>query len=353
MTDSEKVIMEDAAAIAESSVDWSRLRGKAVLISGANGYVPQYFVHGLLKRNDLYHDDIKVAAMCRNREHAYARFAAYDKREDFELILQDVCTPLQYEEDVDYIIHAASPAGMKNRYEDPLATFSANVTGCKNLLQLAQRKGAVFLLVSSVDIYGAVSDSERLTEECHGKLNPLTIKNVYSCAKRAAETLCACYAHRGVPCKIVRPFQILAGGIGLNDGRLHSDFILQMLKKGEIVLKGDGTPRRSFMYVTDAVAGMLTVMLKGESGEAYNLCMESGEASVLGLAQTMASHVTDRKIRITYNMETRDTDPAVTQAISVVCGSSEKIRSLGWKPKVSLDEACRRMMLYYGLVKGD
>lgn len=351
MTIAEKIIREDAQTIAKSPVDWSKLKGKTVLISGANGYVPQYLVHGLLKRNELYHDNIKVAAMCRSRERAYSRFGIYDKRQDFEIILQDVREPIAYQGNVDYIIHAASPAGMKSRYDDPLATFSANVTGCENLLKLAQEKKAVFLLISSVDVYGTFPDMERLTEERHGSLNPLAIKNVYSCAKRAAETLCACYAHRGISCKIVRPFQILAGGIDLDDGRLHSDFISQMLEKGKIVLKGDGTPRRSFLYITDAVTGMLTVLLEGKSGQAYNLCIEEGEASVLELAQRMASLAGGKKIQISYDMQTRNTDPAVTQAISVVCGVSDKIRSLGWKPEVSLEEACRRMMLYYGVME--
>lgn len=353
MTAAERIVKEDASAIANASLDWSKLRGRTVLISGANGYVPQYFVHGLLKRNDLYDDGIKVAALCRNRERAEARFSEYAERTDFELLLQDVCTPVQYKGNVDYVIHAASPASMKNRYEDPVETFRANVMGSENLLKLAWEKKAEFLLLSSVDVYGRMYSAERLTEEHHGELNPLNMRNVYSCAKRAAETLCACYADRGMVCKIVRPFQILAGGIGLDDGRLHADFVSQMLRGNEIILKGDGTPRRTFMYITDAITGMLTVLSEGKSGEAYNVCMEEGEASVLELAQTMASHVTDREIRITYNMKTRVSDPAVTQTISTVCGSSEKLRRLGWEAKVSLSEACKRIMQFYDVIEGE
>lgn len=99
---------------------------------------------------------------------------------------------------------------------------------------------------------------------------------------------------------------------------------------------------------TDAITGMLTVLLEGKTGEAYNLCSENCKVSVLELAQLMASCVTDRKIKISYIMETRTKDPAVTQVVSVVCGSSDKIRSLGWKQEVPLSEACRRMMAYYG-----
>ena len=347
MKTAEKILAEDAETIARSNINWSKLKGKTIWISGANGYVPQYIVHGLLKRNDLHHDEIKVIAMCRSMERAYQRFSQYRGRDDFELFLQDVRIPVQYDGNVDYIIHAASPAGAAERYEDPAATFDTNVTGCRNMLQFAEKKGAEFLLLSSIDIYGRLSCRGRFTEEMAGELDPLNIHNVYACAKRAAETLCACYSLKNIACKIVRPSQILAGGIALNDGRLHIDFISQMLRGNEIILKGDGLPRRTFLYITDAVTGMLTVLLEGKSGEAYNLCSENCEASVLELAQIMASFVTDRKIKIRYNCEARTKDPAVTQAVSVVCGSSDKIRSLGWKQKVPLSEACQRMMAYY------
>lgn len=344
-----RIIDEDAYIIANSDLNWEKLKNKTVLISGANGYVPQYFVHGFMKRNDIFKDSIKVVALCRNKDRADERFSEYYGRTDFKLLIQDVCEKINYDDKVDYIIHAASPAGTVNRYENLLATFDANVLGCRNLLEMARKNAAQFLLISSIDIYGKNNTGERLKETSYGVLDPLNVRNIYSCSKRTAETLCACYSKDGVLVKIIRPSQILAGGIALDDGRLHIDFISQMLKGNQIVLKGDGTPRRTFLYITDAITGMLLVLTEGKTGEAYNLCSENGEASVLELARIMASCVQDREIDIIYNMETRNTDPAVTQVISNMCGSSDKIHELGWSAHVSLQEACRRMMKYYGL----
>lgn len=342
------LINNDARRIANAPLNWDRLCGKTVLIAGANGYVPQFFVHGLLARNDLFDSHIKVIALCRNMQRAAKRFSQYEGRKDFELLIQDVTEPVRYEGGIAFIIHAASTASIKERYQKLTEVFDANVTGCKMLLELAVRKKSEMLFLSSVDVYGDCG-GQRLREGVSGALDPLNLRNVYSCAKRAAETLCACYAAKGVSCKIARPFQILGGGVALDDGRLHADFISQMINGDVITLKGDGAPRRTFLYVTDAISGMLTILLDGKSGEAYNVVSESGEASVLELAELMASLVKGRKIKIEYNMETRKNDPAVTRALSVVCGDSAKIRKLGWTPEVTLEEACTKLLAYYGL----
>lgn len=343
-----KITREDAAQIANAEIDWTKFHGKTVLIAGANGYVPQFFVHGFLMRNQLFRENVRVIALCRNEAKAKERFGEYLGRDDFELQIGDVTEEIAVGEKVDYIVDAASPAGVRISNEDPAATFEANVTGCRKLLGLAERDGAELLYLSSIDIYGR-SEDERFTEDRTGILDPLDVRNVYAAAKRASETLCVCYVHRNVAAKIVRPSQIMGGGIALDDGRLHIDFISQLLSGDRIVLKGDGTPVRTFIYITDAIIGMLYVMTEGKAGEAYNICTESGEASVLELARLMTDQIRSRKVEIAFNMETRKNDLAVKHASSRVCGCSDKLRGLGWEARVTLQDACRRMMEYYGV----
>lgn len=343
-----QILKEDAITIAKTGIDWNKFHGKTVLIAGANGYVPQHFVHGFLMRNILFDEKIHVVALCRNESKARERFGEYFGREDFTLLIGDVLQEIAVQRKLDFIIDAASPAGVKMSNEDPVSTFEANVLGCSNLLKLAAKHSAEFLYLSSVDVYGTAAQ-ERFTEEESGILNPLDVRNVYAAAKRGAETLCVCYAQKGSVCKIVRPSQIMGCGIALDDGRLHIDFISQILQKDSIVLKGDGSPVRTFIYMTDAIAGMLYVMTAGKNGEAYNICTESGEASVLEAAQLMAAQVKRTIVRVEVAKETGRSDPAVKHVLSRVCASSQKLRELGWTEKVSLQEACRRMMTYYGI----
>ena len=342
-----KMIEEDAVQIANSRIKWEKLEGKTVLISGATGYVPQYLVHALMKRNDLYDSEIKVIAMCRNINKAKERFEEYTNREDFSMIIQDIFEDIEIEDEIHYVIHAASPAGLVNSNKDPVETFKVNVFGADNLLRLAERKKSEFLLFSSIDVYGKVENG-RFTESNLGILDTTDIRNVYAYSKRSAENLAICYSQRGVRVKIIRPSQIMGGGVALNDGRLHIDFISQMLSEKRIVLKGDGTPVRSFIYITDAITAILTVITKGENGQAYNICNENAEASVLELAQIMVGCAKE-KMKVEFNLVTREQDIEVKHAISVVTASSGKIRKLGWRPEVTLEEASNKMMNYYGI----
>lgn len=349
-----KIISEDAENIISENIPYENFFGKTVLISGANGYVPAYFVHAFIALNDKKDAGIKILALCRSRERAAERFKDYIDRDDFTLIIQDVCELIDIGIPIQIFIHAASPAGIKKRHEDPVNTFLANVTGAKNMLNLAIKNPCeYFLFLSSVDIYGRMDNNERLTEDKSGYLNPLNVRNAYSCGKRAAESLCKAYQVKyNLPVFIVRPFQIIGPGPELNDGRLHIDFISQIIEKGKIVLKSDGTAIRTFMYITDAIKAMFYVMLFGSPGEAVNIVTEEGEASVRELAELMATNVADKTIEVVFDYEQRNTIE-VTGALSVVTGDSTKLKKLGWKNKCSLAEGAARMMKYYGIKTED
>jgi len=343
----EYLISIDAEEIANSNINWEKLKNKTILISGATGYVSQYIIHAVLKRNDLYNTNIKIIAFCRNKEKADKRFSGYYDRKDFELLVQNIFEKIDLEEKIDYIIHTASPAGLVISNRNPVETFRVNVFGCDNLLQLAKQKNAEFLLFSSVDVYGKMENGH-FVESKLGQLDTMDARNVYAYAKRASENLCACYEQQGVTVKVVRPTQIMGGGIALDDGRIHIDFISQILNKHKIVLKGDGTPVRSFIYITDAITGILKVITEGQNGQAYNICNEDAEASVLEFAKTMAKCVKE-EISIEFDMEARKNSAEVKHAVSIVTASSDKLKALGWKANVTLEDACRRMMKYYDI----
>ena len=347
-----RIIATDIERMISGRGTWDSFYNKTVMVTGANGYVPSYFVHLFLALNDKYHAGITVVALCRNREKAEKKFENYLLRNDFVLLIQDVCDSIEIDIPIHYFIHAASPAGVDSRYYNPVITFQANVMGCDNLLKLAMKNPCEgFLFVSSVDVYGKVNGLDRLKESDCGILDSMNVRNVYACAKKATEMLCCSYYEKyKVPVVIVRPGQIFGPGIDLNDGRLHIDFISQILENKKIVLKSDGSARRTFLYITDAIMGMITAMADGKYGECYNVVDESGEASVLELANLMAKQICNNEIEVEFDYTKRN-NIEVTSALSVVTGCSDKIKELGWKPELSLKDGAKRMMQYYGVVE--
>ncbi|MDR0917708.1 MAG: NAD-dependent epimerase/dehydratase family protein [Oscillospiraceae bacterium] len=303
---------------------------KTVLVSGANGFLPSALIFRLLQSG------ANIIALCRNRQRAEERFQAVIDNSKFKMIIQDVCEPVNLTSTIDYAIHGASPAGKESRHEYPVDTFNANLIGCKNLLELKPKR---FMLISSVDVYGQIINKERFSEEDNGYLDLLNVRNAYSLGKRAAETLTVLYsAQYNIETVIARPFQVYGEGMVIGDGRLHGDFIQQIRNNNKIVLKSDGSAKRSFMYIDDCIEGLLTVLQKGENKNSYNVVDEKSEATVFELAKLYADCL---NIPIEFDYEQRNSIE-VTEALPCVLGSSEKLRSLGWQAKINLKDGVKK-----------
>ena len=342
------IVKEDIYEIINMDLPWEKLDNSTVLISGANSFITSYIVYALMERNVQLNTNIHVIAMCRNEQKAKERFERYISDERFTLLIQDVVDEIKISTHIDYCIHAASPAGIFSRHENPIKTYETNLLGCKNLLDFALNSNAKrFMFVSSVDVYGKVFSEKRLEEDNIGYLDLLNPRNAYSNGKRAAETLCSLYyASSKIETVIVRPYQVFGPGMTLGDGRLHGDFIYQLQNNKKITLKSDGKAVRSFMYIKDCTMALLTVLLKGENGNAYNVCDENCEANVLELANLYCDIVKkDTFVEFDYSQREKI---EVKEAIPCVLGCSNKLRTLGWLPKTSLTEGVSRTITSYG-----
>lgn len=343
----DKLIEEDIISLLEERKDLERFHHKSILISGANSFLMSYFVRLLLENNRRNQAGTQILALCRSKERAEERFAPYLGDPNLKLIIQDIRESISWDSKVDICIHAASPAGIRSRQEKPLDTYQINLLGCQNLLDISLRKNsAKFLLLSSVDVYGNCGEPNRRRETDLGTLDWNYVRNAYSCGKRGSETLCSLYcAQFGLPCVIVRPFQVYGPGMSLTDGRLHGDFVRQLRKEHKIVLKSDGTAVRSFLYISDATHALLDTLLYGKAGECYNICDEAGECSVKDLAALYAAHW-GPEASVAFDHSRRDT-LEVKEALSVVTGDSSKLRALGWRSRVSLEAGIERTLSYY------
>lgn len=348
MTERHPIVAEDMRKIVSAGVPWERLFGKTVLISGANGFVPAYMLEALLYLNETASAGIHAIALVRNHEKAMRRLGHLAGRSDLTTVVQDVREPYRGPEKVDFLVHAASQASPKFFATDPVGTFEANVIGTRNMLEVARNaKSEGFLFFSSGEVYGERANlSLPATESSYGYLDPIDLRSCYAEGKRAGETLCACWHDQfGIPAKIVRISHTYGPGMELNDGRVFADFVADIVGGRNIVMKSDGSTRRPFCYLADATVAYFTVLLRGSSGEAYNVGSDS-ECSILDLAEMLCSIFPERNLKVIRQERSQD-DTYVASAVAGGHFDISKIRSLGWEPITSLEEGFKRTVRSY------
>lgn len=340
-------LFEDIREIAEDDLRWDMLSGKTVFITGAGGFIAYYIVTALLFRNDEYDADINVVGMVRNLSRSLEKFGDLLEREDFLLFEQDVCEnfdKMLSDRPVDYVIHAASQASNWHFENDPVGTIRANLSGTDNAIRFAKKHGADVLLISSLKVYGEVSDgSQELTEEKQGFVDPVSYKNCYAMGKRAAETLAACYVKQyKMNIKIVRPSYIF-GAPSMEDDRVWAQFILNIIRDENILLKSNGAAYRSFCYVTDTVRAILRVMTVGEVLQPYNISTEKGNVTIRGFAKKAVDAFPEKKLTLSFANPEDEAEPVMDYSKkSPEILSSDKLKKLGWNAKVDISEGIKR-----------
>ena len=133
------ILKEDIDFIVSQDIPWEEFNNCTVLISGANGFLPSYMVETFLHLNDYYKKNIKIIAIVRNHQRAENRFHHHLGRRDLNFIVQDVSLPIDVDEKIDYVIHAASQASPRYYSIDPVGTLNANILGTINLLEISKK----------------------------------------------------------------------------------------------------------------------------------------------------------------------------------------------------------------------
>ncbi|WP_217433172.1 NAD-dependent epimerase/dehydratase family protein [Rugamonas aquatica] len=336
-----------AAIVATPGIDWSRLAGQTVCITGASGFLPSYMVETMLYLNETRQLGIRVLAMVRNRAGFERRYAHHAGRADLVCIEQDISKPFTLDERPDYIIHAASQASPKYYATDPVGTLSANTLGTAALLELARASGSKgFLYFSSSEVYGAASKVPT-AEQDYGIVDPTSVRACYAESKRMGENMCVSWSHQyGMPVKIVRPFHTYGPRMLLDDGRVYADFVACILRNEPIALKSDGLATRSFCYSADAVAGFWKVLLDGAAGQAYNIGNPDGEISMRALGQLLVGMYPEKGLSVSY-VERPQGDNYLASAVQRGAPDIAKANALGWRPATSLADGFRRTIESY------
>lgn len=337
-----RIMEEDIKNILSADIQWEKLKSAAVLVTGASGMLGTYMLRTLAALNDSEHYDMKLYGLVRHPEKM-----PEDLKKRVSLITQSVSREIETDVRFDYIIHAASPASPLIMREDPAGTIAANTLGTYYTLELARKSNAKgYLFISSREIYGQPYEGQReFTEDTYGFVDPLEPRSCYPEGKKAAETMCSCFRQQyGMNTKIARQAHTFGPGMSIDDGRVQADFLRNVIRNEDIVLKSEGLAVRTYTYVSDAVAALFYILLNSQE-LVYNIASEESTVSIRELAQTLVDAYPERNLKLVFDLPKADENTGCAPFTLGIL-NSDKIRKLGWKPSYTLKEGLMRTVAY-------
>ncbi|ADQ41880.1 NAD-dependent epimerase/dehydratase [Caldicellulosiruptor acetigenus I77R1B] len=303
-----------------------------IVISGVCGFIGSNLAKRLIAEN---HTVIGLDNMLTGSER---NIESLMTNPNFVFVKHDVIKPIDLDDDIDWIIHLASPASPPKYLTYPIETLRTNSEGTRNLLELALKKNARFLYSSTSEVYGNPQVHPQ-SEDYWGNVNPIGPRSVYDEAKRYGEALVMAYNRKfNLSTRIVRIFNTYGPGMDPDDGRVISNFVVQALKGEPITVYGNGMQTRSFQYIDDLIEGILKVM-EVEFYEPINLGNPE-EYTVLELANKVLQLTKSKSTIIFKPLPENDPErrkPNIDRAKKI----------LGWEPRVDLEEGLKRTINYF------
>ena len=302
------------------------------LISGSAGFVASHLVDRLLA------DGHAIVGLDNFLTGNKRNFAHLEGNPNFRFVECDVTKSIPDLGPFDTVIHAASPASPKDYLEYPIETLEVGSTGSRNMLLVAQKYNARYLLTSTSECYGDPLVHPQV-ETDWGNVNPVGPRSCYDEAKRYAEAMTMAFHRKhGVRTTIARIFNTYGPRMKLDDGRVVPAFLDQALQNKSLTVFGDGHQTRSFCYVSDLVEGLYRL---SQSDERYPVNLGNPrEMTMLEFAGAILK-ITGATSTIIHKPLPQDDPkrrrPDITKARNL----------LGWEPKVPLEEGLKHTVEYF------
>jgi nucleoside-diphosphate-sugar epimerase len=306
----------------------------ASVVLGGAGFLGSHLCEALLS------DHRQVIAIDDLSSGKISNFTNFSANSKFTFLEQNICLPIDLEQNIDYVFNFASPASPPHYLNHPIHTLQTGSIGTQNAIELALRKNARLIQASTSEVYGDPTEHPQ-RESYWGNVNPIGDRSCYDEAKRYSEALCMAYKRtRGLNLGIVRIFNTYGPRLDVHDGRVVSNFVNQALRNDPITIYGSGQQTRSFCYVSDLVNGILKLAITGDSVVGPINIGNPNEFTVFELAQLVIEK-TQSKSEIIFKDLPSDDPQRRCPDISLAK------ESLDWQPEVPLEVGIQYVIDWY------
>lgn len=325
-------------------IDFKLLLNKTFLITGSTGLIGTYLIDFLMFLNEKYDLNIKIIAVAKNLEKLNQRFMNYKSSRNFCFIIQDIISPFNIDDKIDYIIHTASPANPFYYANFPVDVIKANIMGTINMLELCKNKKSKLILTSSGEVYGEQThDGNGFTEAQPGIVDSSKVRSCYTESKRCSETLVSSYVHQyNVNAMVARLSFIYGPTYSQDDTRVIFQFVNNFINSSDIIMKSNGEQIRSYTYVSDCIIGLLCMLLNGKNGEIYNISNPKSIISIRDIALKL-KELSKSKLNIVFDFPDSKESIGYSPFKNAVQNSS-KLMNIGWKPQYDFDAGLELMI---------
>ena len=317
---------------------WEELRDGRLFITGGTGFVGTWLLESFVDASQKLGLGAEVVVLSRNPDAFHKKAPHLTSLESVQFLQGDVREFEFPKESFTHVIHAA--AEVEHLGQDPLLELSTLFQGTQHVLKFAQYCNAQkFLLISSGGVYGKQpSELKNIPESYQGAPDPCDAKSFYGEGKRIAELLGAQFMKQGLEVKIARGFTFIGPYLPLDARFAIGNFIRDALRGGPIIVKGDGSPRRSYLYAADLTVWLWVILFRGISGRPYNVGSDH-VVSIIELARLVAD-IVDPALKIEVKGKVLDNN-LFDQYIP---DTERAKKELDLKQRISLEEGIRRMV---------
>ena len=338
--------VEDLEHIYQNTQDiWESFRGKSIFVTGGTGFFGKWLLESFIYINEKLELNATITTLTRNPEAFLSEYPFYKEHTNtVHFVKGDILTyDFNLIEKFHFIIHAATAASESLNKSNPLLMMDIITIGTRRVLDFAITQPIEgFLFVSSGAIYGKQPwNVSHIKEEDSFKVDINNPNTAYAEGKRIAELYSSTYYEKyNLPIKIARCFAFVGPYLPLDTHFAIGNFINNAIKNEDIIIKGDGSTIRSYMYASDLMVWLWKILLKGEINQPYNVGSDEG-VSIIQLAEKISS-ISNAKVAVKILGS-----PVQKEHIDIYCPSITKAQTINAQIKIQLSESIEKTIKFY------